>query len=156
MLIQASRIFALLPLLTLGSCAAMMEEHKAQVCNREFAYEKGVNDSQEGKPMSSSFASVCEENQKEIRQSYREGYEFAANQSVIEAGEDGIRIKGAGIDIRMGNRGKKDWSCELSVFGETFYGLGSSRAEAAQDVKRACSRKHHAMHCDDAECKRER
>lgn len=150
------RSLFLLPLISLASCAAMVEEHRAQVCNREYAYEQGVNDSQDGKPMDSGFASLCDSNKREVMQGYREGYEFAANQSVIEASDDGIRIKGAGIDIRMGNKGAKDWSCELNIFGQTFRGLGSSRAEAAQDVRNACEQKHNAVHCGHADCKRER
>lgn len=149
------RSLLLLPLLLLSSCAAMEEQYRAQTCHREVGYEKGTNDAQEGKPMDSSFASGCDPtSRREVMQGYREGYEQASN--VLSADEDGIRVKVPGIDIRMGSRDSKSWSCEVKPFGKGFRGLGASRAQASADARKLCEEEHHAMHCDKVACKQER
>jgi hypothetical protein len=151
------RIIALL-LLTLTSCAAMEEDYRAQMCNREAAYEKGVNDANEQKPMDSRFASICAPDlQRAVREGYREGYEKSQNIAEFEGDEDGIRLKAPGIDIRMGNKGKteKGWVCELKPFTEKFIGFGVTRARAEADARKLCEKEHHSMHCDQAQCKKD-
>lgn len=151
------KILLLVLSFTLCACAAMEEEYRAQMCNREAAYEKGVNDANEQKPMDSRFASMCAPDlQRGIRQSYQEGFEKTQNQAIIEGGEDGIRVKIPGMDIRMGNKGGKGWVCEVKPFTEKFTGFGVTRARAALDAQKLCEQKHHSMHCDEPDCKEDR
>lgn len=152
-------LLVLLPLVLTGftGCAAMEEQHRAQVCNREFGYEKGSNDAEEGQPMSSSFAAVCDpETKREVMQGYREGYEKTKNESTIEIGKGGVRVKGGGININLGDKSSKSWSCEINIFGDHFTGFGVSRAQAAADVRRLCEAKHNGIHCGNPNCEKER
>lgn len=144
--------------LTLASCAGMEEAYRQQTCRREVGFEKGTNDGQAGKPMDSSFANGCDSSsRREVMQGYREGYEAARNQASLEADDDGFRMRGGGLDIRLGGK-KKDnrWVCEVEAFGQTFAGFGASRGQAAQNARDKCERKHHGMHCEQMECEESR
>lgn len=133
----------------------MEEQYRAEVCHREAGFERGTNDAQDGKPMNSGFASACDSNtRREVMQGYREGYEQASNR--ISAGEDGIVVKMPGVDIRMGSKGSKSWSCEVKPFTKTYRGYGTSRAQAASDARRLCEEENHSMHCDRSDCREER
>ena len=62
--------------LILSSCAGMMEDYKANTCNYNGGYEKGVNDAQSGTPSQTQKVTYyCDANAKdETARGYREGY----------------------------------------------------------------------------------
>lgn len=149
----------LIPLLLLTSCstmdmAAMQQQYKQEVCNREKGFEMGRNDAEEGKRMDSSFAGVCDpQDRRDAMAGYREGFESISNQQ----GGDGVVVKVPGIDIRVGNgQQQKSWACEISVFGDTFSGFADSRGRASAEAREKCSAKHNSIHCQHVECRVDR
>ncbi|MGZ3695807.1 MAG: hypothetical protein ACXWQO_17045 [Bdellovibrionota bacterium] len=145
-------ILATVSLFLLFSCsgidmAGMQQQYKEATCNREKGYEHGNNDAQEGKPMDSSFAGMCDfQDRKEVMAGYREGYEAVSKAE--DANGDGVIVKAPGIDIRVGNgQREKAWVCEISVFGDTFSGFGPTRGRAADEARTKCTAKNNAVHC---------
>jgi hypothetical protein len=139
----------------LSSCAAMEQQMRDTSCNREYGYEQGANDANAGNGMNSSFASVCDpQTKREVMKAYREGYEATANRSTLDVSNGGVRLKGPGININVGNRASKNWVCEIDVFGKSYSGFGATRNEAVQEVRNRCGSDVNSVHCHGESCER--
>lgn len=140
-----------LSFVTLASCAGLQEmqrEWASQNCNRESAYEKGMNDGRSGQNMANYAGQCPPDAQAAVRAGYREGY---------TAGVDAVAktTPGSVINVNFGGSvsSNRSWYCETQPFGTKFEAFGATQFEAKRNVAQKCTAKHHEIHCRDAECK---
>lgn len=82
-------------LVALSGCSGLYEQHMREICTPGGAYAEGTNDAHEGNRMQANFGGVCARyvpltptEQREIEQSYIEGYQFGLQDRLINKGLD--------------------------------------------------------------------
>ncbi len=137
----------LITLLTLtAGCAAMHEAHVKHNCNYDGAFAMGTNDANEGEPMTPAVFDSCPaESISESKRGYREGYSGASSNG----------LSGLGSLITINTQSRDSFSCTGSIFDYSFYGQGSSQADAARRVKSQC-KKSGNIHCSNLTMKCDR
>ena len=131
-------------LLCLTACASLIKES----CNRDGAYEKGMNDARSGAAMNSQYAALCEEKvQSDVRAAYRQGYETGLAAEAATTPQPLVQIN---------ENPPMRWYCELSPFMKAYGAFGASLEEAEQNVIDRCLQSEDAMFCKDPKCRHTR
>lgn len=157
-------------IIVLSGCSGLQESMRAEICNKDRAYERGINDANNHKPMA-SHSSQCDPAQQEaIAASYKDGYNAAvANRNarrnnnssntgsgggqrpLINVNLGGTQIVGGG-NPTGGSSNEKAFFCRTHAFMAEFKSFGPTELEAREAVIKQCSAKYHRMHCEDVEC----
>jgi hypothetical protein len=162
----------------LSSCASMMAEHRATVCQDAYAYEAGLNDGRVEKPASSArFGQTCGLVRGEsLAATYQRGYQDGLNQSYrdreLEARRDRELNDNGGIRIDLGDsrlrvdyppfggrrtamRNKRQFFCEVKVFNRRYSSFGATQVEAREKLLKQCAASEKSdFFCKKADCQK--
>lgn len=125
-------------LLLLSSCAAVEADLRARHCNRDGAFEAGVNDALAWQPMDGTrLVAPCLSAERDAAMAgYREGYLSA-------------------LASRPAPAGPGAFVCEVSGFKGKYTAFGGSSEEARHKVLEACGRKEEgSVACSNPSCRR--
>jgi len=136
---------------SLTNCASMMENYRAQTCNENAGYERGMNDAREDKPMNSQFAQPCgAEIQAVVMRGYRGGYSAGMSSKNPPAPANSlinINIGGASSDP-SNQANPRAYFCSFEVFMTKFEEFGPTDLETRQSVVNKCTAQYASMHCN--------
>lgn len=135
----------LLPILfavqILSGCAALQEAAVQQNCDRENAFQRGINDSQAGKPMNNSFSGICPQGiQEQVKAGYREGY----------------LARTPDQDTELNSPRRRAFSCKASSPMSSHTEFGATLLEAMEKTRRLCASDHGETRCQEIHCQRDR
>lgn len=132
-----SKLITTLLLLILTNCQALREEHQRQMavlCTYEGAYSAGVQDYENGEGSNAlQKLSGCDaQTRGDALRGYNDGY------AQIKSQPNSI---GGIIDLVIDKTRNSVFSCEITVFNDTYRAKGRTRNEALFNTKQDCTSK---------------
>jgi hypothetical protein len=153
---KALLFLVLISALSLTSCASMQQAWVDQNCQREAAYEKGMNDARSGAPMNSQYVASCPvEGHDVILAGYNEGYNSGLG-SVQQTTTTGAPPAFINVNIGgtpAGSINPRAWYCKIKAFTEEFEAFAPTQLEAVHQVTAQCRVKYDPMFCKESSCR---
>lgn len=89
----------------------------------------------------------------EPRRDYREYRNNELTQRIWELERAVWQLQQRVFQLEAGSTPKKQWTCSIRSFGDTFIHTSGTRAEAAAVVQKQCGDKTSSIHCGDEKLK---
>ena len=140
----------------MGACASMQEAWVNETCNFSGAYAVGINDQQEGTPMTpSQFYSCPSRTRAKVGRGYRKGYyDSLKTQKVSHSGESTVDVFMDGPTLRLSQnrKQKRSYYCRTEAFTDEYEAFGRTLMQARRRVLTQCTYKHNKMFCKNMSC----